>query len=127
MYYIKSAESVGIKVRRATRPVLGLGQRFTQRGRSRVVEVVVKVGVRDGVASLGPVEEGVPAVGEQSVGAATEYVNFGRTARSNGMTKKDVSAQITAWWKGQKGHLANVEASKAGAVIVADSCVAGPA
>ena len=76
MYYIKSAESVGIKDRRATRPVLGLGQRVTQRGRSRVVEVVVKVGVRDGVASLGPVEEGVPAVGEQSVGAATVYVSF---------------------------------------------------
>ena len=98
MYYIKSAESVGIKDRRATRPVLGLGQLVTQRGRSRVVEVVVKVGVRDGVASLGPVEEGVPAVGEQSVGAATEYVNFEedikRDATNLGQSPEPISLRV---------------------------------
>ena len=52
--------------------MLGLGQLVTQRGRSRVVEVVVKVGVRDGVASLGPVEDWLPAGGKQGVDAAVQ-------------------------------------------------------
>ena len=42
----------------------------TESSTSGVVEEVVEVGVGDGVASLGPVEEGAPAFSEQGVDAA---------------------------------------------------------
>ena len=72
MYYIKSAESVGIKDRRATRPVLGLGQLVTQRGRSRVVEVVVEVGVRDAFRDVesSPVEDRLNVVVDKCLSRA---------------------------------------------------------
>ena len=56
----------------------------------------------------------------------TEYLDFRGTARTNGVKASTIKDYTKEWEETETGHWNNILASREGASVVADACVAGP-